>query len=51
MPPADRIDFRLFVGLDLSSHNRQVGSFTMGTFYNSVWGNNDYQKNLMAHLL
>ena len=49
MPPADRIDFRLFVGLDLSSHNRQVGSFTMGTFYNSVWGNNDYQKNLMAH--
>ena len=47
--PADRIDFRLFVGLDLSSHNAQVGSFTMGTFYNSTWGNNDYQKNLMAH--
>ena len=47
--PTDRIDFRLFVGLDLSSHSTQVGSFTMGTFYNSVWGNNDYQKNLMAH--
>ena len=21
----------------------------MGTFYNSNWANNDYQKNLMAH--
>ena len=47
--PQDRIDFRLFVGLDLSSQSPQVASFTMGTFYNSVWGNNDYQKNLMAH--
>ena len=49
IPPADHIDFRLFIGLDLSSHSSQVGTFTMGTFYNSVWGNNDYQKNLMAH--
>ena len=49
IPPAERIDFRLFVGLDLASHSPQVGSFTMGTFYNSAWRNDDYQKNLMAH--
>ncbi len=42
------IDFRLFIGLDLSSHSEQVASFAMGTFYNSNWGNNDYLKNLMA---
>ena len=47
--PAERIDFRLFVGLDLASHSSRVGSFTMGTFYNSAWRNDDYQKNLMAH--
>ncbi len=46
--PEDRIDFRLFVGLDLSSHSRQVGTFAMGTFYNSAWRNDDYLKNLMA---
>jgi hypothetical protein len=49
MAPEDRLDFRLFVGLDLSSHSRRVAAFTMGTFYNSNWANNDYQKNLMAH--
>ena len=49
IPPAERIDFRLFIGLDLSSHSSQVGTFTMGTFYNSAWRNDDYQKNLMAH--
>jgi len=45
----ERIDFRLFVGLDLSSHSSSVGCFTMGTFYNSTWANDDYRKNLMAH--
>ena len=45
----DRIDFRLFIGLDLSSHGHSVGCFTMGTFYNSTWANDDYRKNLMAH--
>ena len=44
----EKIDFRLFVGLDLSSHSEQVASFAMGTFYNSGWGNDDYLKNLMA---
>ena len=45
----DRIDFRLFIGLDLSSHSSAVGCFTMGTFYNSNWSDDDYRKNLMAH--
>lgn len=49
IPPAELIDFRLFIGLDLSSHSPTVGTFTMGTFYNSNWANDDYQKNLMAH--
>ena len=49
MPAAQRIPFRLFIGLDLSSHSSTVGSFTMGTFYNSTWLTDDYQKNLMAH--
>ena len=40
----EEIDFRLFIGLDLSSHSNQVASFAMGTFYNSNWGNNDYLK-------
>ena len=30
IPPAERIDFRLFVGLDLASHSPQVGSFHHG---------------------
>ncbi|MFT5087510.1 MAG: hypothetical protein ACI8PG_001870 [Planctomycetota bacterium] len=44
----EKIDFRLFIGLDLSSHSEQVATFAMGTFYNSGWGNDDYLKNLMA---
>jgi len=49
IPSEDLIDFRLFLGLDLSSHSSTVGTFTMGTFYNSNWANDDYQKNLIAH--
>lgn len=49
MSPEERIDFRLFVGLDLSSHSATVGPFTMGTFYNSTWQTDNYQMNLMAH--
>jgi len=49
MPAAQRLPFRLFLGLDLSSHSTAVGPFTMGTFYNSTWQTDDYQKNLMAH--
>ncbi|NKB66517.1 MAG: FtsX-like permease family protein [Candidatus Latescibacteria bacterium] len=47
--PEQLIDFRLFLGLDLSSQSSRVGAFTLGTFYNSAWATNDYQKNLMAH--
>ncbi len=49
MSPEQKIPFRLFLGLDLSSHSSAVGPFTMGTFYNSTWQTDDYQKNLMAH--
>ncbi len=49
IPPEDLFDFRLFIGLDLSSHSAAVAAFTLGTFYNSTWATNDYQKNLMAH--
>lgn len=45
----DRLDFRLFVGLDLSSHSPTVASFATGTFYNPAWATDDYQKNLIAH--
>ncbi|MBI2503757.1 MAG: M28 family peptidase, partial [Candidatus Latescibacteria bacterium] len=47
--PQDRLDFRLFIGLDLSSHSPTVASFGTGTFYNSAWATDDYQKNLIAH--
>ena len=43
----DPIDFRLFIGLDLSSRNDQVATFAQGTFY-SGWKTNKYLKNLMA---
>ena len=46
--PDELIDFRLFIGLDLHSHSNNLAGFTMGTFYNSNWGNNDYLKNLIA---
>ena len=49
IPPEELIDFRLFIGLDLSSHSPAVGTFTMATFYNYTWINDDYRKNLMAH--
>ncbi|HID11364.1 MAG TPA: M28 family peptidase [Candidatus Latescibacteria bacterium] len=48
IPTEERIDFRLFVGLDLSSGDDRVAAFTMGTFYNPNWGTNNYQKNMMA---
>ena len=44
---ADPIDFRLFIGLDLSSQNRQVGSFSQGVFYTG-WKTNSYVRNLTA---
>ncbi|MFH1009377.1 MAG: FtsX-like permease family protein [Candidatus Latescibacterota bacterium] len=48
MSDQDRIDFRLFVGLDLSSESDQVASFFTATFNNSGWGTDNYLKNMMA---
>ena len=48
IPDGDRIDFSLFVGLDLSSRSSQVGGFAMGTFYNARKGTDEYLKNLLT---
>ena len=48
IPDGDRIDFSLFVGLDLSSRSRHVGGFAMGTFYNARKGTDEYLKNLLT---
>ncbi len=48
IPEGERIDFSLFVGLDLSSRSRQVGGFAMGTFYNARKGTDEYLKNLLT---
>lgn len=43
----ERIDFRLFIGIDLSTHSDQVAAFTMGNFYTG-WTTNNYQRDMMA---
>lgn len=48
MPAADKIDFDVFFGLDLSSHDKKIGSFAFGTFDNSAWATNHYIKNIFA---
>lgn len=46
MPERDRIDFRLFVGLDLSSHDERVAAFAQGTYYTG-WTTDNYRKNML----
>ncbi|MFC1806410.1 M28 family peptidase, partial [Planctomycetota bacterium] len=46
--PRDRVDFDIFVGLDLTSHYHQVATTCFGTFYNRNWEMNVYRKNLLA---
>lgn len=46
--PKGRVDFDVFVGLDLTSHNNQVATTCFGTFYNRNWEMNVYRKNLLA---
>ena len=46
--PKGRVDFDLFVGLDLTSHYHQVATTCFGTFYNRNWEMNVYRKNLLA---
>ncbi len=48
IPDRDKIDFKLFIGLDLSSESDQIASFSHATFYNSNWQTNNYQNNLLA---
>jgi ABC-type antimicrobial peptide transport system permease subunit len=48
IPEAEKIDFDVFFGLDLSSHDQRVGSFAFGTFDNPAWATNHYIKNIFA---
>lgn len=43
-----KIDFRLFVGFDLSSESDQIASFSHGTFDNASWRTDNYLNNLLA---
>lgn len=48
IPEEDKIDFDIFFGLDLSSHESRIGSFAFGTFDNAAWATNHYIKNIFA---
>ncbi len=48
IPDDQKIDFRLFVGFDLSSETDQIASFSHGTFINPNWSTNNYENNLLA---
>ncbi|MCZ6631912.1 MAG: M28 family peptidase [bacterium] len=48
IPGSKKIDFRLYVGLDLSSESAQVASFSHGTFNNPNWQTDNYLNNLLA---
>ena len=48
IPDGQKIDFRLFVGFDLSSETDQIASFSHGTFINPNWSTNNYENNLLA---
>ena len=43
-----KMAMRLFVGLDLSTHNDQVASFAEGTFFNYGWRTDNYKQNALA---
>ncbi len=48
MPETDRINFKLFIGLDLSSHDDQVAAFSQGAFYYPTWNTDNFVKNTLA---
>jgi len=48
IPEKERIRFKLFIGLDLSSHNDQVAAFSQGAFYHPTWQTDDFVKNTLA---
>lgn len=48
IPEDRRIDFRLFVGLDLSSHDGRTAAFSQGTFFYPTWATDHFVKNTLA---
>ncbi len=48
MPERDKINLKLFVGLDLSSHSDQIAAFSQGAFYHPTWITDDFVKNTLA---
>ncbi len=48
IPEHEKIDFRLFIGFDLSSEIDKVATFSHATFYNPTWRTNNYENNLLA---
>lgn len=48
IPDSEKIDFRLFIGLDMSSESDQIASFSHGTFNNNFWTTDNYLNNLLA---
>ena len=48
IPDSEKIDFRLFIGLDMSSESDQIASFSHGTFNNNRWTTDNYLNNLLA---
>ena len=48
IPDSYKIDFRLFIGLDLSSESDELASFSHGTFNNPNWQTDNYLNNLLA---
>ena len=48
IPDSEKIDFRLFIGLDMSSESDQLASFSHGTFNNNFWTTDNYLNNLLA---
>lgn len=44
----DKVDFQLFLGLDLSSQTDQVAAFSEGTFTNWWYGTDNYKMNALS---
>jgi len=48
IPDEEEIDFRVFIGFDLSTESDLLASFSHGTFNNPNWATNNYENNLLA---
>ncbi|KPJ62732.1 MAG: hypothetical protein AMS15_02960 [Planctomycetes bacterium DG_23] len=49
IPPLRRMDFDLFIGLDLTSGTEQVACLAQGIFYTPDWQTDTYLRNTLAH--